>query len=281
MLQINNKFALVFFILICFSLPVKAQSIPWPETFRGSPEFEFNRNTLINKQNDAVKIERGVGRSSVQEQDNGSIEKLMTSSVFNLYAVLSRKVESKKENDKEASIQDDLIQIDLPNLPVFGFNPVISKQDFTKRMLEIIDDPASYQVQYDEDSLKEKLKKVVIQGINASDTPYVVIQNQKLRIGDHFPLRVKVKDSSNQIIDRINGVMPPRSDLNEKDYLEYDKIRRDMIETYKKRRDDRNKAEETNDNLHKIYVVVRKIEHRNVSLRVQGNPYSIGFDYSL
>lgn len=281
MLQINSKLALLVLALSSLALTATAQNIPWPETFRGSPEFEFNRKKLIDQQKDAQKIERGVGRSAVKDQDIGSVEKLIKSSIFNLYAVLNRKVESKTSNTKAASIKEDLIQIDLPNLPVFGFNPVISKQDFTKRMLEIIDDPASYQVQYDEDSLKKNLKKVVIQGMNASANPYVVIEGQKLRIGDHFPLRVKVKDSSEQIIDRINEVMPPRSDLKEKEYLEYDKIRREMIETYKKRRSDRNKSEKTNDDLHKIYVVVRKIMHRNVELRVQGNPYKIGFDYSL
>ncbi len=285
MLQMVVKclFALILCIFMYAPTVQAQQALPWPETFRGSPEFEFNRQTLINKENQGVKVERGVGRTAVKQEEYGTIESLMKSSIFNFYAVLNQKKKTAQTNaNAQNSIEDDLIQIDLPNLPVFGFNAVISLSDFEKQLLSIVEDPASYRIKYDEKSLETELKDVVIQSMNTSGNPYVTIKNKKLYIGDNFPLEVKVKDNTQDVIDRMNQLMPPRSELSEEQYLEYDTKRREMIKMYQERRKVRTgQVDETNAGLHKIYVVIRKINHQELDLRVQGNPYQISFNYKL
>lgn len=268
-------FALTALSALVLPFAAQAQSMRWPTTtsFRGQPEFEFNR-TEVMKDAETSKV-AGRGRAVSGEVLAPSIGTLIQRSLTNPF----------DSESGEVALRGDIPQISLdiqiPDLPDLTVEDRLNLDEFEAFLQSLLRTaPEQFAADFSDYDFSKELNKVVISSMMTSPDPYVVINGRRFREGDRFLLPVRAQDNTGRIEQMIDDQLPNPRSVTEGTYQKFVQMRDEAIADYKRRREEALRAS-ANGNVHNVSVTVKRILHRQVLVAVEGKEYTLRLGVAL
>lgn len=273
------------------STPVLAQqteSLSWPKTFSGQPDFDFKRGEILKEFD-----EKG-GIDGVDIKELATMKRLLQTTIIdpfkphNLEGTLKDTPEDNNKINKAAlaalfgEIPDNITKSDAQNydtqLPGFEQKSNVDLTEFSTFLENVI----NQKVKLNKTTLKERdftddLNRLIIQSIATSPVKYIIINNDKFNVGDRFLLPIQSKIYDSEIEALLAPYLPQPESFSEEVYQKYVDIKNEAIARYKSE----NSGSKANVVTHNISVTIRDILHRKVKVSVYGNEYELKMKYAF
>lgn len=251
-----------------------AQSYSWPSTsFRGQPDFNFNRAEVLEGNQKVQQAGRGKALSSETIAPSiGSVIQAPLVNPFNKDAV---------GREQQQQVPNIELNIQVPQLPELTIEDQLNLDEFSAYLNSLVE-TASQQTNVDlsEVDFNKELNKVVISAMMTSPDPYVIINGKKFRPGDRFLLPVQVNESTDRIERMISGQMPPPSSVTTSTFQKFEALKDEALQRYRQKRA-QFQQENANANTHNVSVTIKEIKHRKVVVSALGEEYTLNIGVAL
>lgn len=280
------KLNIIFAIIAIFTVNTAfSKNLPWPKTFSGQPDFDFNRDDLIKELKEKGDI------ISNKKATQATMKRLLQTTIINPF---SHQVTETAITSKQNKINKDALAElfgDIPEniktgnqsknnatLPGYNKNKSIDLTEFADFLNNII----KQRVKLNKERMKGRdfsndLNKITIQSIVTSPIKYTIINNNRFRIGDRFLIPIQSKIFYSEIDALLAPYIPQPESFSEDVYKKYVDIKNKTIEKYKSE----NTKGTANVIVHNISVTIRDILHRKVIVSVYGHEYELKIKHAF
>lgn len=266
------KFIFTISTLVILLAPA-VHAADWPaSSAAGQPEFDFSREDL-----------QGQAQADKPIAARGQV-KVRSSGTETMSALIHRDlVDPFNAEEKQESIpllQQLPTTIDIPELPTAEIQEKLNLDEFKNYLNTIVNSaPSQATPDLQNYDFRKDLNKIVISSMMVKPAPYVVINNQRFSIGDRFLMPISLSLDEDRIVQLIDAQMPSKDSVSEEAFEEFEKLREEAIQNYRKK----NTGSQGNPNVntHNVSVTITGIDHRKVTLSVEGEEYILPIRMAL
>lgn len=278
----------VIAVFVC-AASTHAQSINWPKTFNGQPDFDFDRTEVVieleNKKEElgfdpyVATVGDLLAEEPVDPFDPKPRYRKDKKSGNNNPFLPPQLVESEAlANTEDASLTALLPANDVSagvSLDVSKTDETVDLSEFEAYLTNLVERKGVHFTTPDLSTrnLSSELAFVRVQSVVTSPEKYAILNRKKYRPGDRFTLRVKVKATPVDIEPMLEKHMPPRASIDSATWAKYEAIKAKILEDYAKKAEE--KAKEAKGTYKQLPIIVKRVEHRAVVLRLYEREYRL------
>jgi hypothetical protein len=262
----RTSFSLVLLVLTLAGA-ARASAADWPVTFRGQPEFDYDREEIIEESKNQRVAERGKAR-----EGTGLLPTLGTLMRRNLVDPFRKESASLVSPTDVPQLE---LQVSMPALPTISPVDQLNVTEFENYLRTIVNTPPGTEApDFSNYNFKNDLKRIVIQSLVTSPTPYVLLNGKKLGVGESFLLPVELAAGEDPVEKQINAQMPSEQTVSAAAYKQFKEIRDGALRAYRKKKVEAIKAR-AGAPLHNVNVSIKEIQHRKVIVSINGRDYEL------
>ena len=255
--------------------------LAWPRTFSGQPDFDFERQEVIN--------ERKALEDNGEEvlATPGSFDTLLRVPVvdpFNFNATGEKKKDDAEESSRITFTElNQTVENTLVENSEFSTQSAESEEldlDKFETFLADIMNQALKSSEPDPEQINVQalLSRIRIQTIATSPLKYAVINNQRYQEGQALVVAVPTMPSLTPVVAAMNENIPAENRVGKDAYKQYTDVRDSLIKGLKEKR-----GKEPRHHMIKLPVKihVQRIERRQITVNILGEEHVIELKYAL